>query len=261
MKRYTLKTYELSGRQNLYKYSIKSDKIKKIIKILFLSDLHSQNKKRKKKQFNLYSSFLKDREYDYLLIGGDFVYKNIDDFTSESLSLLKNIKAKEKIFVFGNHDYGYDAIDSIRREFKKIGIKILKNEEFDSKNNNINIFGYDDALRGERIKGISTEKKKFNIALSHNLDSVKKIKNYDLVLSGHLHNGEMNFFFYDGVKFLMSKSEYKNLNRQTTKMTKLYDSGTVSIIHPGCNTSNPLGMRLFTKKEGIVEIMLIPEKI
>lgn len=246
-KKYLEKIDGIGKNKVAYYFKLKLKKSPKL-KILHLSDLHFNKDEKKKIAIAEYDKYLKNQKFDLILISGDIVDFNITEFTKEYVDFLKNLKAKKgKYYVFGNHDYYTKRTDKIEQKMKKAGFVNLNNTE---KNlNKIKLIGIDDYNYGEKRDWTFT-KDKFTIGMCHNLDSVDNFSNFDLVLSGHLHEGEINLGIIDGVTKLFLRSGYKNKNKQR-KGFKWFGN-CLSFIHPGMHTCNPLKRRIFTKKEGIV---------
>jgi len=151
------------------------------------------------------------RNPDIVLLGGDYVEKNIDELPS--IEPLKNLKSRYGIYgVMGNHDYsafgfakeiGGDAVlaQQIIEFFETLNntndnqnrIKILRNEQV-TINDKITIIGLDDLwahLRDES-KAYSDKSTGYKILLSHNQEELDiKKETADLYLFGHTHCGQM----------------------------------------------------------------------
>ena len=132
-------------------------------------------------------------------------------------------------FVTGNHEYYIkNSINKIK-EINNIGIKHLSNDNIEI--NNINIIGIDDNLDKDRQIEILQNKylrDKFNLTLIHK-PSIwdKTIKECDLMLTGHTHNGQIFPFNF----FVRLQFKYK-YGLYSLKNSKLYVTSGVGTWGP-----------------------------
>lgn len=73
------------------------------MRLAFISDLHLKEKKLS--DFFDFFHFLKEKEIQYLLIGGDFGRFSNETILDIILEIRKLIKCHSVLFVFGNHDF------------------------------------------------------------------------------------------------------------------------------------------------------------
>ncbi len=180
---------------------------------------------------------------DIIFITGD-VYDGGDKLREKILPLLKEIKAKDGVFVVpGNHEH-YNGIKKSIELFIKAGWKVLLNtcEAVDG----VLVCGVDD-LTIKKRKGIKEDYLKKTlplknempiILLSHSPLEIERMKEYgvSLVLSGHTHDGQIWPFGY------LVKLEY-------SYMGGLYKIGEMMlIVSRGTGTWGP-PMRLFKPGE------------
>jgi predicted MPP superfamily phosphohydrolase len=191
---------------NITNYVLYSNKIKKDFKFVFLSDLHigqkryATNRLRLKKIISLINSL----DSDIVLFAGDFID---EELCEDILIELKDIKQNYKIGVFGNHDAHYlylhkiysipiDVVNIIEQQ----GIKILINSGIII--GDVYIYGVAD-LWSNKVDFSNIDKdlinSKYSILLSHNPDIVDDVLrnelNFDLILSGHNHSGQVDLLF------------------------------------------------------------------
>lgn len=152
-------------------------------KILQISDLHGKSFGKLQKHL---SEKINSIDYDIIAITGDMkdVHSdNIDPF----IHLLKNIKNKENIFyVPGNTD-----LDIFNDEIESNGCKILE-DAYKLKRNNECI----EIAKFDPVKIYNNNN--VRIGLFHypmTLDDYNK-EEYDLILSGHYHGGQIRIPFY-----------------------------------------------------------------
>lgn len=185
------------------KYEIKIKNLDKPFKFIFLSDIHigknyyGTNILRLKRIIKKINKL----DLDLVVIGGDFICEDIEE---EMLLELRNIKAKYKLAVYGNHDADYLGDerqiidpDEFLQVIVKTEFKMLINEgELIELNGQKVYFGgipdlytrrFDINKAFERApKGVP------KVLLSHNpdiIDFIEKKDDIDLILSGHNHSG------------------------------------------------------------------------
>jgi len=218
---------------------ILSSKVDEQIRLVFISDTHMGSNSKKHLEKILLK--IKDLEFDFLLIGGDFI--DSSSFDLDDLDILKNIK-KPIFFVSGNHEYYIKDYEKKLNRLHNYDISFLDNESFKFKK--INLIGISDNLTLENQKKIANnliQENLFNLILVHKPNLWDHVfQKTDLMLSGHTHNGQIfpfNFFV---------KLQYKNIYGLYEKLkSKLY-------VSSGSGCWGPK-MRLGTKNE-IVDILI-----
>lgn len=176
--------------------------------IIFISDIHYNN-------FMDYSRFKKIIDKinlinpDLIIFGGDLFDRPKDNFPNEKaqqelIELLNTIEAKYgKFAVYGNHDLeSISAKEVFENIMNKTNFKILKNNNVQIHYNSeqyFNLIGIDSLLYGdvnisESFNGITDNH--FNLTVCHTPDIFDQLndKQIDLLLSGHSHGGQINFF-------------------------------------------------------------------
>lgn len=149
---------------------------------------------------------------DLLLLGGDFLNQteNIDLVLAKFAQIDHSIFKHGVFAVMGNHDYvNYDGmIDG----FTKLGIQCLENDYLNIESLDLTLVGVVDSWRNspeynilERVKNRLGS----TVVLAHQPDEADKfIGNYDIMLSGHYHAGQMNFVFGIQLNALVAKYIY-----------------------------------------------------
>lgn len=208
------------------KYEIINNKANKNIKIALFSDIHL-SKTFKLKRFKQILNNLKENKPNYICITGDIVDKtNILDSKEYKNLLLDFLKKLGKIsptyITLGNHDCLRKENKKYKKEnnafwtkelqkLKKYNVFLLMNEIKTLENINFisYITPYEYYYKNKKkdskeilIKDLSNKKelfnqdnKKLNILLFHdpyyitNKEVIDKLKNIDIILSGHMHNG------------------------------------------------------------------------
>ena len=145
---------------------------------------------------------------DAILITGDLID---DDSTvlDDQLAALKNLTAPYGVYVsIGNHEL-YNGLYPWMYKFEKLGFKVLFNQG-ETVANEIFVAGVPDAHTANSHPNLNinltrslegSHQKQFRILMSHNPEVANSISryNYQLVLSGHTHGGQI-FPFHIFVK-------------------------------------------------------------
>ncbi len=198
----------------LYSYFIEPNKIQIIqyeyenkntpeslrgFRIGFISDLHCDTNARPTSEA---AALLQKQDTDLLLIGGDFIDTK-DDNLEKCLGPISQLKVRHGIFtVFGNHDNKKKHKSSVRQITSKLGIKSLENDSVwvEEGGARIKIGGVGDFWTGtqntEKIEK-DVEESDTLVLLSHSPDYFPKVgsnKKIDIMLSGHLHGGQVGVF-------------------------------------------------------------------
>jgi len=206
----------------IIKYKTCNEKMKKDVNILHLSDIHYMGNRDNKLLDDLYKK-IKNYKLDYIIITGDIIDCKKSITKEENKNKLKEFFEKisrisKVIISYGNHDMYGEVRKKFINEFdplfwKKISsiknITILNNNSYEDKN--IYVYGYTPSIEyyyPKEKKEIMLEeltdlevnkdlKSKYNIFLIHSpffLDNKEintKLIGFDLILSGHMHNGLM----------------------------------------------------------------------
>jgi predicted MPP superfamily phosphohydrolase len=177
---------------NKIKISINNNELKGL-KILFISDLHIDITP---ENIESVIFLLKNIEYDYCFLGGDYMEKssslNNNHFSSLFAKLLKKLDRKKTYAVLGNHD------DETTLKFiENYGITVLSNDSvlLDYKKTEFLCYGV--AFYDVEFENIKNNNNVFSILLSHTPDNFINAKNnnFNIQLSGHTHNGQIQFPF------------------------------------------------------------------
>ncbi|MDR0768123.1 MAG: metallophosphoesterase [Methanosarcinales archaeon] len=158
-------------------------------RIAFVTDTHVESDRR----LQAIAKELNRRQVDLLLLGGDFTYDS--DNVESTMEILSQIAAPDGSFgIEGNHDkyqYLFPAMEAhnitplsnsgvyVRENFYLAGVEDLWNRNPD----------VSAAIAG-------AEPGSFVLLLSHNPDvsMLQDTTKVDLILSGHTHGGQINFF-------------------------------------------------------------------
>ena len=196
-------------------YTIESNKITTAFdgfKIAQISDFH--NTKSKKLTIDLVEE-IKNSKLDIIVLTGDLIdsYKlNINT----AISFVKKINNIAPVYyVTGNHEARIESYEELKDKLEENKVIILdgKLEIIKKDNGEINLIGIDDpsfnfntyrddsTIIQDSLVHIQYDKNKFNILLSHRPELIETYakNNFDLVLSGHAHGGQIRIPFIGGL--------------------------------------------------------------
>lgn len=159
-------------------------------------------------------------EPDIVVITGD-LFDNHRPKTREAAMMLKELSAPT-FMVTGNHE-GYVGIENVVSALKDTNVRFLRNEAVDIRG--IQIVGIDDSYNknhlAEQLPKIELDSTKFTVLLYHRPTGVEAAEKHgvDLMLTGHLHNGQIVPFnlivrcFFKHVRGLFKSGEmYLNVS-------------------------------------------------
>ncbi len=201
----------------IVKNILSSKKLKKDITFIHIGDIHyNETTSTKKLEYIKYA--IEDAHPDYIFITGDLLDRPKITKNKEKIKLLvswlNSLGSIAKVFIsLGNHDI---ILEEDYKFFNKLNdinnIYVLNNQSYEDKNIFIsgftlptnyyyNIEKHEDenalleTLQNNFNLVTNLPKKKYKVALIHSpillseKKVVEKLKEYDLILSGHMHNG------------------------------------------------------------------------
>lgn len=212
------------------------------LKIAFFSDIHNDEALLKDT-----IDILKTEKPDLVIFGGDLVYVPAR-FTRTKWAVngfreLCNIAPTYAIL--GNHDY--EKQEQVERVFLSAGVKLLRNEAIDwttPTGKVIRIVGLGDHNEGDeepaKCMAAKGEEDKPVLLLAHDPESRKNLGDYewDLMLAGHTHGGQLRIPFTDN--YISFRSEMP---------AGLFDYENGRKIYVTRGTGAILGMRFFCTPE------------
>jgi predicted MPP superfamily phosphohydrolase len=194
---------------------------------------------------------------DLIFFTGDLVDKDIEltpQLQKEVTTILSNLKASiGKYAISGNHDLKFDAYDILIKDSGFININNTYDIIYSKNYETIYIAGLESEIKGKPNIEKATDYLKiskeeastkviptYKILLLHTPDTLTKIKkyNFELVLAGHSHNGQVRLPFIGSIFTPLGAKKYHNPYYKINN-TELYISG-------GLGTSN-LNLRFFNK--------------
>lgn len=196
-------------------YIIVSHKIPKEFdgfKIIQISDYHNELSSKLNRDLVVQ---IKNEKPDIITITGDLIDSRKTNI-EVAIDLVKKLKKIASIYyVTGNHEAQISNYDELIDKLRKQDVMILDDKGYvlERKNSKINIVGIDDpqmlheyyvddsTIIGAKLKNIDYDEKLYSILLSHRpemFDFYVK-NNFDLILTGHTHGGQISLPFIGGV--------------------------------------------------------------
>ncbi|WP_339216450.1 metallophosphoesterase [Ornithinibacillus sp. FSL M8-0202] len=181
---------------NRVQFRTKKVPVKTKVSILQITDLHN---KVYPDQYEKLIMTVKHANADMIVLTGDFISRNTDDFTNVYVFMEKIKRAHPHVFfVTGNHELANENVGRFLSGVRDRGITILDNQNitFTKDNTVINVVGVDNASTdhenlSQAFAGIKDNQ--YTILLSHSPSIVDKYNRIqaDLILSGHTHGGQI----------------------------------------------------------------------
>ena len=268
----------------IVKNILSSKKLKKNITFIHIGDIHyNETTSAKKLEYIKYA--IEDAHPDYIFITGDLLDKPKITKNKEKIKLLvswlNSLGNIAKVFIsLGNHDI---ILEEDYKFFNKLNdinnIYVLNNQSYEDENvfisgftlptnyyYNIEKHEDEDALL-ETLQNnfnlvTNLPKKKYKVALIHSpiLLSEKKVveksKEYDLVLSGHMHNGLIPRILDKIIKnnygLISPDKRFFAKNTRGKIKTKYY----TIIITGGITKLSPSSTKILSKLNGLYPISI-----
>lgn len=216
-------------------------------KIAHISDLHSH-------PADGIFEIVQDFAPDITVITGDLLHNDNASFNDVTALLKKLTSLSPVYFISGNHDLWHPGINKIFSDFCSIGTTNLDDTgvKIEKNNQEICLFGISDPFSRipslisdsvkkslDKIELIST----FNILLFHraNLYPQIKDKRFDLILTGHMHGGQVRLPHIGGImsptsSILSEKSLFfPKYNKGVYK-----ENGSTMIVNGGASNTLPI---------------------
>lgn len=202
------------------RHTFSSEKIKKPLRLVMLSDLHNYQYGRENA---LLLSAIEKEKPDAVVIAGDMITAKKKEKFDRTIIFLKKLKEKYPVYyAYGNHEqkislypgrYG-DMGERFEGELSKIGIKPLKNAHCLLSEHNVTIYGLE--IGHAYFQRFSTkpmpekyleeqlgraDKGTYSVLLAHNPEYFPEYAEWgaNLVLSGHIHGGIVRVPFLGGL--------------------------------------------------------------
>lgn len=195
--------YFNSHHTNITTYNVVLNKtLEKPLKITAVSDIHigaDMSPERLLKEVEI----INNQKSDIILLAGDIIDNNVDDFTENHIKAFKNLKAPLGVYaVYGNHEYYSGSFEEVYDLFVKSGFNVLVDNVTYFEDYGFYLLGRDslrhtnsdgsERMQIEELSYLIQDKTKPLIILDHvpkGLDDGKKI-GADIQFSGHTHDGQ-----------------------------------------------------------------------
>ncbi|MHB8061713.1 MAG: metallophosphoesterase [Ruminiclostridium sp.] len=238
-----------SSNIGITRYSIASNRLLPDFegyKILQISDFHNGS-------FNGGTEVLVQKviseKPDIIVLTGDII-----DETAINLSVVSKLVSQLVLIapvyaVSGNHDIWYEKFSKLQEMLESKGVVLLENKKVTliRGNSHINLFGIGDPetwkdtssdVYLEKTMSLLKPEQGYNILLFHraNMFDMIKGKGYQLVLTGHMHGGQIQIPFVGG---LISPQQDR---RWFPKYTdgRWEEAGTVMVVSRGLGNNVPV---------------------
>ena len=213
------------------------------LKIVHISDIHYGTTINKKELTNVVNK-INELKPDIVVLTGDLLDKNIEPPANYEKELIETLSKIEttigKYAINGNHDYNFKNFNTIIEQSGFINLNDNYDQIYKDGNNYILLSGISTNLHGDKtveeklentttfLNSISEEERKniYKILLVHEPDIIENINSvdFDLVLAGHSHNGQVRLPFIGAIKKVELAEKYYD-EHYTINNTELYISG------------------------------------
>ena len=205
---------------------IETDKIKEEVRIIQISDLHN------KKVGDDFFDKVKKQNPNIIVLTGDLIDRKTKDYSYVYYFIEQLIKINVPIYyVSGNHELSHNDVKVFEQEIFKRGVVLLDEDSATYKEINIYGFGY-----YSKFEDTELNNDVFSLGLAHNpIDIIEKGIDFDLILAGHTHGGQVRFPFI-GAIFIPGQGFFAKYDKglfDVNSKTKLYiDSGIGNTFLP-----------------------------
>ena len=171
------------------KYKIGGSRVKKPLRIAFLTDLHENAYGKGNRKL---SEAIRKTEPDLVLIGGDIIDRSVRPIVEGNYAEeFRRIQAPVYT-VLGNHEF-FSNVAQAERFFKEAGIQLLKDSVAHFKG--VDVIGRNDrtARRRATVEELAAGQTGFTILLDHQPYHLEEAEQagIDFQFSGHTHRGQV----------------------------------------------------------------------
>lgn len=242
-------TFQLTEKHYTFTKQNTSEKIK----IAQLSDSHF-SRFYAPQRFDKIIDNLAQQQPDLVLFTGDLIenyrYWQKHD-PKKIIQQLQRISAPlGKFAILGNHDYRTNGETAVTEILTAAGFTVLKNQTLPL-NSQISLSGITDSQGSVPDYQLTPAEAQWKILLLHEPDQVKDVqrqKDFDLILCGHSHGGQIHLPFF----------VYKNTGSSDYQAGRYDLPQTTLIVNTGLGTTGP-PLRFRVKPE-IIYLELKPAK-
>lgn len=243
----------LDTRLVVRRYSIESKKLNEVVRIVFLSDLHScEYGKGQGRLLELVA----EQQPDMILLGGDWVDDDFGHQPPERAYEAARAMAEmcPTYYVSGNHEVWSGYGETLKTAVAGCGVTVLTGSGVRF-GNEIQVFGIDDPAIGEENWNTQMDKGRelleeglFTVLLTHRPERAEEYNGFDLILAGHAHGGQwrlpgvINGLFapnqgwlpmYAGGKYELEESVMivgRGLSQKNTRVPRFYNRPEVVVV-------------------------------
>ncbi|HCC07056.1 MAG TPA: metallophosphoesterase [Clostridiales bacterium] len=186
----------------LNEVSFKSAKLETgdLFTIMQISDFHN---KHSPNSFLTSLKFIKEHKPDIIVITGDLIDSNNDDFNNIYSFIDQIVAINPNVYcVSGNHEWRLLDLNNFIKGLVHRNVKVINNTNLVIKHNDvkINLCGVDDHYTRHddlELASQNMNSEDYTVLLSHSLRIVDSISKpiFDLILSGHTHGGQVRLPF------------------------------------------------------------------
>ena len=181
------------------KVILKSEKIKKPIKITQITDFHSNAIKNLDEVLENIQNF----SPDLVILTGDIIDYGTEDKIERSVYFLEKLRSLniKTYYITGNHEEGGPNLDKFLSEIERLGITYLKNEGERLDINGNKVYLYGTSMFDFSYDNYKADDESINIILSHFSKNVRDNYqgNEDFIFSGHTHGGQVRLPIVGGL--------------------------------------------------------------
>lgn len=181
------------------KVILKSEKIKKPIKITQITDFHSNAIKNLDEVLENIQNF----NPNLVILTGDIIDYGTEDKIERSVYFLEKLRSLniKTYYITGNHEEGGPNLDKFLGDLERLGITYLKNEGERLDINGNKVYLYGTSMFDFSYENYKADDESVNIILSHFSKNVRD--NYqgseDFIFSGHTHGGQVRLPIVGGL--------------------------------------------------------------
>ena len=181
------------------KVILKSEKIKKPIKITQITDFHSNAIKNLDEVLENIQNF----SPDLVILTGDIIDYGTEDKIERSVYFLEKLRSLniKTYCITGNHEEAGPNLDKFLSEIERLGITYLKNEGERLDINGNKVYLYGTSMFDFSYENYKADDESVNIILSHFSKNVRDNYqgNEDFIFSGHTHGGQVRLPIVGGL--------------------------------------------------------------
>lgn len=187
----------LDARLVVRRYTIATDKLRGLVRVALITDLHSCRYGEGQSQL---LSALEEAAPDLVLLGGDIFDDELP--ADPAMTFLKGaVKQYPCYYVTGNHEYWTGRVPEIKAYLAGLGVQVLDGDcvVVQVRGEAVNLCGVDDPEGGESAFSRQLEQTAqgrqagaYTLLLSHRPERMGQYASggFDLVLAGHAHGGQ-----------------------------------------------------------------------